>query len=91
MKKVFLICCLVLILIGCAGKNFTWEQAKQIKVGMSEAELIALMGEPSLVRTQPDGILYVWSYADTFNGAKSIAIPLKEHIVTSVPPIPFSN
>lgn len=87
-KIVTLIC--VVIFSGCAGTNFTWENARQLKAGMPEKDLLTLMGNPYLIRTQSDNIVYVWSYADTFNGAKSLAVTVRDNKVTVVPQIPDS-
>ena len=90
MKKLFFSLLIALTFIGCAGTNFTWEQARQVKVGMSEKELFELMGKPYMVRTLSDQTIYTWSYSDGFTGAKAISIPVKNNQVVSVPNIPDS-
>jgi outer membrane protein assembly factor BamE (lipoprotein component of BamABCDE complex) len=83
------IAALCAVLAGCAGTPFDWSQAKQIRVGMTEAEIVALMGKPYLVKTQGDNQLWVWSYSGlTQTGV--LSVPMKDGLVTSVPAIPFS-
>ena len=44
MKKLFLTALFSVLLVGCAGTNFNWDNARQIKQGMNEKEAVALMG-----------------------------------------------
>lgn len=79
-----------LIMTACAGTPFKWDSARQIKEGMTEREVTELMGAPYLVKSEAAGLTWVWSYAETFSGAKSIAVVFKDGKVTKVPVIPES-
>lgn len=81
---------LTLCLTACAGTAFNWDSARQIKPGMNEQEVEALMGAPYLVRSQHGGITWVWSYADAFAGAKSVSVVFVDGKVAEPPPIPTS-
>lgn len=35
------------LLAGCAGTDFTYDNARKVRVGMTEAEVARLMGPPS--------------------------------------------
>ncbi|RCS59738.1 outer membrane protein assembly factor BamE domain-containing protein [Parvibium lacunae] len=80
------VCCFALI--GCAGTPFKWDQARQIKEGMTEAEVTKIMGAPYLVKSSQEGMVWVWSYADTFSGSRSVSIVIKDGKVVKPPPIP---
>jgi outer membrane protein assembly factor BamE (lipoprotein component of BamABCDE complex) len=44
-----------LLLSGCAGTPFEWEKARQVKIGTTEADVVALMGKPFAIRGSPGG------------------------------------
>lgn len=77
-------------LTACAGTAFKWDNARQIKAGMTEQEVEAIMGAPYLVRSQNGGVTWVWSYADAFAGAKSVSVVFVNGKVAEPPPIPTS-
>ncbi len=81
---------LAILLTACAGTPFEWDNARQIKTGMTEQEVTALLGQPYMVKSQGQTLTWVWSYADTFSGARSVAIVFKDGKVTEPPPIPAS-
>lgn len=81
---------LSLILTACAGTAFNWDSARQIKTGMNEQDVTAIMGAPYLVSSQTGGVIWVWSYADAFMGVKTLKITFVDGKVTEVPPIPTS-
>ncbi len=81
---------IALALSACAGTAFNWDSARQIKAGMNEQEVTAIMGAPYLVKSQKDGIVWVWSYADAFSGAKSVSVVFVGGKVVEPPPIPAS-
>lgn len=81
---------LTTMLTACAGTAFKWDAARQIKTGMSEQEVTALMGSPYLVTSQKNGVTWVWSYADAFAGAKSVSVVFRDGKVVEPPPIPSS-
>lgn len=79
----------VALLAGCAGTDFDWASARRIKVGMTERELVELMGPPYMVRSGPDGQTWVWSHASLVSGqTRSVAVSLKDGAVSQAPSIP---
>lgn len=76
---------LLLNLASCAGTSFEWDNARQVKIGTSEAELTALLGKPYLVKTQGDVQVWVWSYANGFSGSRAVSFSLKDGKVVAVP------
>lgn len=79
-----------IFLSACAGTAFHWDSARQIKAGMTEQEVTAIMGQPYLVQSKQSGIIWVWSYADAFAGAKSVSVVFVDGRVAEPPPIPAS-
>lgn len=76
---------------GCAGTSFNWDQARQIKVGMSESELETLMGRPYMVRSGPEGQTWIWSYANAMTaGVRTLSVQLRDGKVVAAPDIPRS-
>ncbi len=57
---------------GCAGTPFSWEDTAKVKNGMSEAEVVAILGKP-YQRIESNGQLVVmtWSFATGFGGARA--------------------
>lgn len=81
----------VAALAGCAGTRFSFEEARQIKVGMTEAEVTERLGRPYSVATRGDAQVWVWSYANGLTGGhRSISFIFKEGKVHAVPSIPSS-
>ena len=77
MKKLIVVCLLV-GLMGCAsaGKYFTVDDANRVTNGMTQAEVIRIMGtNPSRITER--GKRLVWSYAevDLLGRTKSRAVP----------------
>src|SRR5690606_36989807 len=64
---------LVLALAGCAGTDFRWEDTEKVHDGMTEAEIIAILGAP-YQRVQAAGGMTVltWSYATALGGHKAV-------------------
>lgn len=79
---------------GCAGKSFSFHDAKTVQVGDSKETLIQKMGSnPYWIRTeQIDGqnvVKYVYVSVNGLTGAtKSLSFILKEDKVIQVPHIP---
>ena len=78
----------ILLLAGCAGTPFTFGQASQVKVGMTEDQLYEIMGNPYMVTSREDGQMWVYSHATAFSGAKSVSFETKDGKVIKVPYIP---
>lgn len=79
-----------MLLVACAGTNFDFAAARQVKPGMSEAELTALMGRPYSVVSRGDSQTWIWSHATGFGAAKSISFMFRDGKVVEVPKIPDS-
>ena len=78
------------LLVACAGTPFKWDAARQIKEGMTEKEVTALMGAPYMVTSAGEKQTWVWSHANAFGGAKSLALQFKDGKVIKTPDIPDS-
>lgn len=92
MKKIAAVLCF-LLLSGCAGSGrINWNNARQLKQGMSEQDVMKLIGKPYSVSSKSDGTqLWVWVHANGLTGAsQSIAIPMKEGRMASDLKIPDS-
>lgn len=81
---------LAFTLAACAGTNFTWDTARQIKAGMTEQEVTSIMGPPYLVKSESGKLTWVWSYADAFNGTKVVSVVFSDGKVAEAPAIPQS-
>ena len=90
MKKILMLVAFLVSLTGCAGTPITWDKARQLQVGMTEAQVTALMGPPYMVASKPDGQRWVWSHAVAFGGASSLSVTMKDGKVVEVPVIPTS-
>lgn len=78
-------------LMGCAGTNFSYDKARQVEVGMTEAELIELMGKPYSVIARNGSQMWVWSHANAFSGnSRAVSFELRNGRVASIPEIPTS-
>lgn len=75
---------------ACAGTNFDWDSAREIKAGMTEEQVSTLMGPPYLVKSTPDGLTWVWSYANSFSGVRTVSVVFKDGLVVAAPEIPAS-
>lgn len=76
-----------LLLTGCsAGTTFDWDQAKKVRVGATEGEVIALMGKPYLIKTQGESEVWVWSHANGLTGKTGVvSFELRKGRVAGVP------
>jgi outer membrane protein assembly factor BamE (lipoprotein component of BamABCDE complex) len=93
MKKIAFILAALVLLAGCAtaGREVNWNRARQVKVGMSEPEVTALMGAPYMVSSRDGGQRWIWTYVNGFTGASStMTVDWKDGKVVSVPSIPAS-
>ncbi len=81
---------LMVAISGCAGTPFKWEQARQLKEGMAESEVIQLMGSPYMVKSTPESTVWIWSYSDGFSGIRTVSISIKDGKVVKAPSIPSS-
>lgn len=82
---------LLVLLAGCAGSDFSYDNARQVRVGMTEAEVTQLMGQPYSVASRGDEQMWVWSQANGFTGAsRAVSFKMKDGKVVEVPQIPES-
>ena len=90
MKHLKITIFIVLLLMGCAGTPFKWNDARKITPGMTTTEVTKLMGTPNSV-TSRDGILiYVWVYVDSFMGSRTLRVDFKDNKAIAAPAIPES-
>lgn len=67
-----------LVLAGCAGTPFKWEDTEKIHNGMSESEVVAILGKP-YSRTQTGNLtILTWSNATACTGAKAVSYSLRD-------------
>jgi outer membrane protein assembly factor BamE (lipoprotein component of BamABCDE complex) len=60
-----------LIALGCSSRNerhFTWDQVRQLKVGMSRQEVRNIMGAPSYVIQEDGRECWEWVYTSRWDG-----------------------
>lgn len=82
---------LAAVLTGCAGTDFTFDEARQVKVGMTESQLTEIMGRPYSIVSNGEAQTWVWSRANGFTGtSRAVSFILKDGVVNSVPTIPES-
>ena len=81
-----------LLLVGCVsmGTNYDVAAVDRLKVGMTKAEVISLLGQPNQVVTNADGserLVWVYSKGSMFGAnARSVGLPFgPEGRLTDVP------
>jgi hypothetical protein len=89
-NKIIIVVALAL-LIGCAGSSFKFENARQVTVGMTEAQLIDRMGDPYKKIGKKDYEIWIWSHANGLSGkSQSVSFIMKDGKVSGLPTIPKS-
>ena len=90
-KKTAAVICILLV-AACAGSgSISWDQARQLKIGMTEAELVHSLGRPYSVVSKADGTqLWIWVNATALGSAQSLSVGMKDRKVHQVPIIPDS-
>lgn len=79
------------LVASCAGTSFDWDQARQIKPGMTERQLVDLMGPPYMVRSGPEGQTWIWSSVNMMaSGVRTLSVVIKDGAVVQAPSIPES-
>ena len=79
---------LALALVGCAGTSFSYDEARKVKVGMTEDEVTQIMGPPYSVVSRTDGQMWVCSHANGMTGARRvISFRMVDGKVVEVPAI----
>lgn len=77
-----------LALAACAGTDFAWSQARQLRAGMTPAEVEALMGRPYMVTVRGDQTVWVWSHVNALGSARTLSVVFKGGALTEAPTIP---
>jgi hypothetical protein len=90
MKKL-LITLLTLALTACAGSgSIKWDDARQIKIGMTGKEVTKLMGTPYQIQGIGERDRWVWVNVVAFGGAEKMTAEFKDGVVVEVPRVPES-
>lgn len=66
-----------------------WDRARQVTVGMTEAEVIALLGKPNEVLVVGKNITWKWSAFTVGGGYRWLSLPMREGKIAAVPALPF--
>ncbi|MBI1891724.1 MAG: hypothetical protein HYS18_13820 [Burkholderiales bacterium] len=91
MKSKFIAVLAAVVLSACAGSGkIDWNGARQLKAGMTEKEVLTLMGTPYSVRTSgPSTKLLVWVHVNGMTGMhQSLALPIENGVLKQAPSIP---
>ena len=56
-----------------SGTPFTWEDADKVQNGMTEAEVVAILGKPYSRSESGDQAILVWSYTSSVGGSNAVA------------------
>ena len=90
MKKTLMVAAISVVLTACAGTNFKWADARQIKQGMTKSEVVQLVGKPTSVANVGDETIYVWVNVNGLTGkTKTLRINFdKNDRAVTTPTIP---
>lgn len=92
-KRIIAITVIAYGLSGCvsAGTQIEWDRARQVQAGMTQPEVIALMGRPYSVTSRGEGRqTWVWVYVNAFAGSQSAALNFQDGRVLQAFEIPDS-
>lgn len=89
-SPILLILTLVGLLSGCVGTYFTFDKARQIKVGMTESEVHQIMGRPNSVTSAGGHIRWMYVYGTALGTSAAVTFIFTDAKVTEVPSIPAS-
>lgn len=67
---------LAVALCACAGTNFDWRDTERIKPGMTEGDVVEILGPPYSRAQQGSATVLIWSYATGFGGGKAVSYRL---------------
>lgn len=82
MYRKFSLIVLAFLLISCAGTPFEWTDTAKIHNGMTEAEVVAILGKP-YSRTQSGATsILTWGYSAYGQGSKAVSYAFKDGRVT---------
>lgn len=89
MKRFISMHMLCAALTGCAGTPFSWDKARQVKLGMTTQQVIDIMGQPTSATWRDNNTqVFVWIDSNAFTGVKSFSVFFTDRKASSVPPIP---
>ncbi len=62
MRRLAILALVLLLATGCAstGRNFSFEDANRVQIGMTESEVRQIMGEPTNKHVERTGELWMW-------------------------------
>ena len=69
-----------LFVVACAGTNFKWEDTEKIKPGMSESEVVAILGKPYMRKADGTKTKLIWSYAG-MGGTRAVAYVFEDGVM----------
>lgn len=79
-----------LLVAGCAGTHFTFDRAREVRVGMSEAEVRSIMGRPTVISSSGGQIKWIYSFGSALGNARAVSYVFQDGQVIDVPEIPAS-
>ncbi len=81
----------ILIVAGAlfAPRGTNWKKVRQLKVGMSEREIISKVGKPYSISGLNDKELWVWVSVNAKSNG-SFSVEMKDGIAVKVPVLPKS-
>ena len=56
-----------------SGTPFRWEDADKVQNGMTEAEVVAILGKPYSRSESGDRAILIWSYTSSVGGSNAVA------------------
>ncbi len=90
-KNIFFAAVMAVVVSACAGSNFDWDKARQVKAGMSEQEVVALLGPPNAVRAAGSDVTWAWVHVNGMTATtRTVSVVFRDGRVVSAPPIPES-
>jgi len=92
MKKIILILAVSFVVSCAAGSgSIRWDDARQLKVGMTESEVVETIGKPYSVASMSDGTeKWIWVHVNLLMGTQTLSLKMKDSKVIEVPRIPDS-
>lgn len=87
--RFFIAIAIALLLSGCVGTPFNWNDARRLKPGMTTQEVKAIMGAPHTIKSEGDIVRYVWVEVSMLDySSKTLAIDFRNNKAIKVPTIP---
>jgi outer membrane protein assembly factor BamE (lipoprotein component of BamABCDE complex) len=79
-----------LVLAGCAGNLFSFDNARKVQAGMTEQEVRGIMGKPTNMTASPGQVLWIYAYGTAWGKSASVSYVFTNGVVAKVPEIPTS-